>query len=188
MTNWDDNIINLLEDVRANSVLLSEYHRKNFHNFKWLSNYFDIPVIIISAFSSSFAVGSQAYLKQELISLIGCMTGFMITIITSVKLYLNIADAMQLELAMSKDFYSLSIDINRILNLQAIHRGEDGIAYLNKKYNTYSKLVESSNLLRKRFKNDRLVGIELRSIGDGSDVSSNPPSPLAIEIPPSVNV
>ena len=36
-------------------------------------------------------------------------------------------------------------------------RGEDGINYLNKKYSHYTKLVENSNLLRRRFKEDRLT-------------------------------
>ena len=64
---------------------------------------------------------------------------------------------MNSELAMSKSFYSLAIDINRVLCLAPEDRNEDGINYLNKKYLHYTKLVENSNLLRKRFKEDRLT-------------------------------
>ena len=131
MNSWNDNIVELLENVRVNSTYLSEYHRKSFFSLKFISIYFDVPVIFLASFSSSFLDGSQHYLPQKVISLTGCIIGFVITLITSVKLYLNIEDSKKLELDMSKDFYELSIDINRILTLNPDDRGVDAIAYLN---------------------------------------------------------
>jgi len=58
---------------------------------------------------------------------------------------------------MSKDFYTLGTDIYKVLSLAPEDRGEDGIQYLNKKYAHYSKLVENSNLLKARFKEDKLT-------------------------------
>lgn len=169
MNNWDDSVVELLESVRSNSTFLSEYHRKTFFSLKFMSVYFDIPVIVLSSFSASFSVGSQPYLEQGLISLVGCFIGFVITIITSTKLYLNIDDAKKLELDMSKDFYSLSIEINKMLTLKPEDRGEDGIAYLNKKYSNYQDLVRRSNLLCKKFKKDKLTHIELLQISGVSN-------------------
>tara|TARA_R110000824_G_scaffold324666_1_gene511641 strand:- start:1275 stop:1865 length:591 start_codon:yes stop_codon:yes gene_type:complete len=169
MNNWDDSVVELLESVRSNSTFLSEYHRKTFFSLKFMSVYFDIPVIVLSSFSASFSVGSQPYLEQGTISLVGCFIGFVITIITSTKLYLNIDDAKKLELDMSKDFYSLSIEINKMLTLKPEDRGEDGIAYLNKKYSNYQDLVRRSNLLCKKFKKDKLTHIELLQISGSSN-------------------
>jgi hypothetical protein len=169
MSNWDDSVVELLESVRTNSTFLSEYHRKTFFSLKFMSVYFDIPVIVLSSFSASFSVGSQPYLEQGLISLVGCFIGFVITIITSTKLYLNIDDAKKLELDMSKDFYSLSIEINKMLTLKPDDRGEDGIAYLNKKYSNYQDLVRRSNLLCKKFKKDKLTHIELLQISGNTN-------------------
>ena len=184
MSNWDDSIVELLESVRTNSTYLSEYHRRTFFNLKFMSVYFDIPIIVLSSFSASFSVGSQPYLQQGTISLIGCLIGFLITIITSTKLYLNIDDAKKLELDMSKDFYALSIDINRMLTLKPTDRGEDGIAYLNKKYSNYQDLVRRSNLLCKKFKKDKLTHIEMLQIsgktdGDTSSDENDNSSPKA---------
>ena len=173
MNNWDDSIVELLENVRTNSTYLSEYHRKSFFSLKFMSVYFDIPVIVLSSFSASFSVGSQPYLEQGLISLVGCFIGFIITIITSTKLYLNIDDAKKLELDMSKDFYSLSIDINKMLTLKPEDRAENGIAYLNKKYSNYQDLVRRSNLLCKKFKKDKLTHIEMLQISGSSDENEN---------------
>ena len=175
MNNWDDSIVELLENVRTNSTFLSEYHRRTFFSLKFMSVYFDIPVIVLSSFSASFSVGSQPYLEQGLISLVGCFIGFIITIITSTKLYLNIDDAKKLELDMSKDFYSLSIDINKMLTLKPEDRAENGIAYLNKKYSNYQDLVRRSNLLCKKFKKDKLTHIEMLQISGNTngDTSSD---------------
>ena len=157
MSNWNEHVCNILTDVRINSIYLSEYHRNRFYKFKSFSKYFDLPILVISAVSSSFAVGAQPYLSQGVISLVSCATGVVVSVIVSVKLYLNINESMNLELKCSKEFYTLAIDINRVLSLCPEDRGEDGINYLNKKYSLYTKLVENSNLLRRRFKEDRLT-------------------------------
>tara|TARA_R110000851_G_scaffold75320_1_gene166096 strand:+ start:571 stop:1161 length:591 start_codon:yes stop_codon:yes gene_type:complete len=169
MNNWDDSVVELLESVRSNSTYLSEYHRKTFFSLKFMSIYFDIPVIFLASFSSSFVFASTTYLSQSIISLVSCGVGFIITLITSVKLYLNIDDAKKLELDMSKDFYSLSIEINKMLTLKPEDRGEDGIAYLNKKYSNYQDLVRRSNLLCKKFKKDKLTHIQLLQISGNTN-------------------
>ena len=56
---------------------------------------------------------------------------------------------MEDELVCSKDFYLLAIDIYKILSLSAENRNIDGKSYLDEKYQTYIKLVETSNLLTK---------------------------------------
>jgi len=137
---WNADILNLLEKVRKNSIVLSDYHRRRFYHFKSFTKYFDLPILVFSSFGASFAVGSQGYLKQEDISLTSCIIGLFISIITSIKLYLNIEDSMMNELKMSKDFYTLSIDIYKVLHLRPEDRGEDGLNYLNKKYASYTKL------------------------------------------------
>ena len=169
----------LLEGIRLNSVNLSDYHRRRFYYFKGYSKYFDLPVLVLSSMSASFSVGTQGYLSQEMISAITCFVGILVSIITSIKLYLNITDSMQVELKMSKEFYTLGIDIYRITHLPPQQRGMDGVDYLNRQYSTYTKLVESSNLLRVKFKKDQLTPIRKKFTFDPQDNSSDdsPQSP-----------
>jgi hypothetical protein len=49
------------------------------------SKYFEIPTIILSVFFSSFSVGSDPFLRQEMLSLVNCEISMVITILTSVK-------------------------------------------------------------------------------------------------------
>ena len=166
---WSETEYKILENVRINSVNLSEYHRKRYYHFKSYAKYFDLPILFLSSFSASFLMGANTYLEQDTINLIGCGINTCITLISSVKLYLNINENMKLENDMSKEFYSLAIDIYKVLSLNPDERGESGISYLNKKYNQYSKLVESSNLLKSRFKTDQLIVIPTNVLMGGSD-------------------
>ena len=170
---WSENEYKILENVRINSVNLSEYHRKRYYHFKSYAKYFDLPILFLSSFSASFLMGANVYLPQDTINLFGCMFNTAITLISSVKLYLNINENMKLENDMSKQFYSLSIDIYKVLSLSPEERGEGGISYLNKKYNEYTKLVESSNLLKSKFKTDQLVIIPPNLVLVGSDTESS---------------
>ena len=158
METWNEEIIKILNNVRVNSLNLSEYHRKNFFQYKELSKYFDIPIIITSTIAGSFSVGASPYLDQRYISLISCSASMMITILSSVKLYLNISDNLQSESDMARKFYVLSLEIYKIINLPDEKRGIQSTEFLNTKYNQYIKLYEESNLLKKRFtKRDQLA-------------------------------
>ena len=154
---WDDETIKILDKIRLNSIFLSEKHRRKFFLYKSISKYFDIPIIILSVFASSFAVGSQQYLEQNLISLISCSISILITIISSIKIYLNLDNILKNELEMSKSFYLLSIDIYKTLHICPDKRQTKALDYLNDIYVKYSKLYEKSHLLKKRFKNDMLI-------------------------------
>ena len=146
----------LLEKIRINSVVLAETHRRNFYEYKNLSRYFDIPIIVISVLSSSFSVGSQAYLTQNIISTTTCSISMMVAILSSVKLYLSLDENIKNEQTMSKNFNLLSLDIFKYIHLKEGDRSMESLAYLNKKYTEYTHLIEQSNLLRKKLKNDEL--------------------------------
>lgn len=151
-----DEIETLLEKIRINSVVLAETHRRNFYEYKNLSRYFDIPIIVISVLSSSFSVGSQAYLTQNIISTTTCSISMLVAILSSIKLYLSLDDNMKLENDISKQFSLLALDIFKYTHLKQGDRSMEGLAYLNKKYTNYTHLIEQSNLLRKKLKNDEL--------------------------------
>ena len=171
---WSDTEYKILENVRINSVNLSEYHRKRYYHFKSFAKYFDLPILFLSSFSASFLMGANNFIgSQDTINLIGCGFNTAITLISSIKLYLNINENMKLEIDMSKAFYTLAIDIYKVLALNPEERGESGLSYLHKKYNQYTKLVESSNLLKSRFKTDQLVVIPPNLLMVGSDTESS---------------
>ena len=97
-----------------------------------------------------------------------------IAISTSIKLYLNLAALITQEVLLSKEFYSLAIEIMKVLSLREIDRNIDGIVFLNECYNKYKQLVEASTLLKTSIRRDELVRIKHidTSYMSGSDTAS----------------
>jgi hypothetical protein len=90
-----------------------------------------------------------------------------ITILTSIKLYLNITSNTNNEIILCKEFYILSVDIYKTLNLRTEDRHQNAIEFLNESYSTYIKLCEKSNLSHKMRK-DELLKIENENDDEGS--------------------
>ena len=160
---WTPDIENVLDHIRLNAYHYSEKHRKRFLNLKNTANYFDIPVIIISAANTIISVGVQAYLNQQTISITNCVLSAVCGIIVSIKLYLAIQAQMEVEIATSKDFYSLSVEIYKTISLCVPNRGVDGITFLNECFQKYNDLVQKSNILNKNIK-DKMVPDKIPSL------------------------
>jgi len=105
-----------------------------------------------------------------------------ITILTSVKLYMKITENSSQEQELAVSFKTLALDIFKTLSLPIEDRGIDGLVYLNKIYNKYVNLVENSTILNQMNKNDNLViDPKLLNLDDGSSLSSNGSNPIIRE-------
>ena len=144
---WSSDIETILNDVRENSVYLSQHHKKRYFYYKQVSTYFRVPTIILSSVASVASVGLTAYVKQESLSGIVCLMSLTIGIINSIELYLRIQDNLENELETSKKYYNLSIDIHKMLNLSHINREGEPKKVLEIYYKRYVDLVAESNLL-----------------------------------------
>jgi len=158
--NWSHSVDSLLDKIRLNSVYLTNRHINNHLYYKNCSKYFEIPTIILSVFSGSFSVGSDGFLNQELISIVSCSISMLITILTSIKLYMKIQENSTQEQELAVSFKTLALDIFKVLSLPEQDRGIDGLIYLNKTYGKYVNLVENSQILNKFNKKDQLLVID----------------------------
>lgn len=153
---WTLDIENILDKIRCNAALYSEYHKERYYKNKGYLKYFKIPTIILSALSSVFSVGLQSYVEQSLVSVTTCLIGLFVGILNSLELFLAIQTTMENELTHSRDFYLLSVDIFKTLLLKRTHRMTKGPVYLDEKYTMYCKLVESSVLTNRVIKDKML--------------------------------
>jgi len=174
METWGTPIDSLLDKIRLNCVQLTNRHIKNHLYYKGASAYFEVPTIILSVFAGSFSVGSDPFLHQELISVVNCIISMIITILTSVKLYMKITENSSQEQELAISFKSLALDIFKTLSLPEEKRGVDGMVYLNKVYGKYINLVENSAILNPMNKKDQLLVIDPRMLrNDGDSISSD---------------
>jgi hypothetical protein len=180
--NWSQAVDSLLDKIRLNAVYLTNRHINNHLYYKNCSKYFEIPTIVLSVFSGSFSVGSDGFLNQELISIVSCSISMMITILTSIKLYMKIQENSTQEQELAVSFKTLALDIFKILSLPEEDRGIDGLIYLNKIYGKYVNLVENSQILNKFNQKDQLLVIDPKllttssnnSLTDEEEVQSKP--------------
>ena len=150
---WSPGIEFILEEIRLNSIAISEHHKEKYYYSKGYLKYFRIPTILFSAMNSVFSVGLQPYCPQPIISLVCCIISLVCGVISSVELFLSIQSTMENELIASKDFYLLSVDIFKILSLEPGTRMINGKVYLDETYQTYCKLIENSNIVSAEMKN-----------------------------------
>jgi hypothetical protein len=96
---WTRDIIDILERIRFNSIKLNEQHTERYLKFASVLKCFDIPIIICSVFSSSFAsLGINPKFSQIITTIISMF----ITILSSIKLYLNLTNTISNEIDFSK--------------------------------------------------------------------------------------
>jgi hypothetical protein len=93
-----------------------------------------------------------------------------------VEMYLGIQHAMDQEIALSRDYYSLAIDIFKCLNLSREHRSDEPKSYLDKKYAEYQALRETSSLLKRKLNVDLLAPIPdgMENISVDASIRKNP--------------
>ena len=162
--NWNNSIDSLLDKIRLNCVMLASKHTLNHLYYLNVSKYFEIPVIILSVFSGSFSVGSDVFIDQESISVITCSISMIITILTSIKLYMKITENSSQEQEIAINYKSMALDIFKHLSLEKEDRGVDGLIYLNKIYSKYTSLIENSHILNIINKNDKLLSLKNKFI------------------------
>jgi len=169
LNNWTPSIDSLLDKIRLSCIQLTNRHIKNHLYYKGASAYFEIPTIILSVFSGSFSVGSDIFLNQEYISIITCSISMVITILTSIKLFMKITENSTQEKDLSIKFKTLALELFKILSLPTQDRGTDGIIYLNKIYSVYIKLIENSAIINPLNKKDQLLIIDPRLLISSDD-------------------
>jgi hypothetical protein len=143
---WSNEVELVLEEVLKNSIRLSKIHSGNYYYYAQHSQYFDLPIIIISTFSATFAIGATLYIAQSHVTTIVSLLSMVIAILTSIKLYLNLGAKLKNENNMATEFNTLSLNLAKTLKLSRWQRDGDGIQYLDKIYSEYIKLVEAAAL------------------------------------------
>lgn len=165
-TSWNDAYINILQRIRMNAVQLNKKHTQRYVYFNSIAKYFDIPIIVLSVFSSSFT--ALGVIEPKYATVITTSISMCITILSSIKIYLNLSSNINDEISLSKGYYILSINIYKTINLRP--NDLDIKTYIETTYNEYCKLMEQSSVLYKNIHKDLLT------INDYFDDSLNTPT------------
>ena len=148
MSDWNDDIVQFIELIRSKSVDLSIKHTSNFFYYKSCENYFQIPTIVLSIFSSFISVGVSDFVSQPQISITTASISMVIAILGSIRLYLNLTLNVELENELSKEFHILALDISKELFLPVELRKQSQQEFLEAIYGCYVGLLQKSSLIK----------------------------------------
>lgn len=165
---WSDELTGILDDIAANSLVLAEAHRRKYIRYKSYAHCFEIPVIIMSVISSTIAAGLTEYWSANTITICTCVLGMAVTVITSIKLYLQIDRILSTESRMYKAFYCLGIDIVKNMRLRAPDRSQSAREYLSETFQEYIKLVDESFIFEHGYYTDKFCEFDDISISNDS--------------------
>jgi len=170
-SSWTEDIDSLLNNIRINCLLLCKVHKRRYFENRDRLKWYRLPVIVLNGANSIISVGLQPYADQGTISLTTSLIALTCGIIGSIELYLGIQKKLENDLISQRDYYLLSVDIFKTLSLKRENRPIPAKDFLEKSYNTYTKLIESSETLLKKI-DDKLIPIGINSC-DNYNVNDN---------------
>ena len=182
-----NDIEGVLEKIRQNSSTLANYHRRRFLVLKARLKYYRIPIIVLSACNSVFSVCLTSFLDQTYISLLNMFLSLVVGIIGSVEMFLQINRELESSLVNQKEFYILSCDVYKYLELNRGNRITDERTFLNDTYTRYIKLIETSYTLKKKIDDKLQDELTLRitnlveTPSTSTSLNSNPSSDIFID-------
>jgi hypothetical protein len=181
---WTEDIDQVLGNIRINCIILSKAHKERYFALKDTLKWYRLPVIILNGANSIIAVGLQPYATQGTISLTTSLIALTCGIIGSIELFFGIQKRLENDMISQRDYYLLGIDIYKTLNLQKKNRPVPAKDFLEKSYNIYTKLIESSATLAK-VKGDKLIEIKVIKENDNSEdiVISPVPKRGSVQLP-----
>lgn len=141
---WYSDVESILEKIRKNSVILSHHHKKYYIYLKERLKYFRIPIIVLSSINTVLSISLDKYTQYS--SIIICGINLIVTIISSIELFLNIQKQIENNLVLQSGFYSLSINIYKTLQLNRTNRTVKGLDFLNECFDEYNRLFHLSTL------------------------------------------
>jgi hypothetical protein len=166
---WNEDIEKVLNNIRVNALYLSNKHKSRYFSLSNSIKWYRLPVIILSGANSIVSVGLQEYISQSILSLTVSLISLLCSIIGSIELYLKKNARMEADLISYTQLYLLSVEIYKTLTLLRENRPIPAREYLQKIFNEYTKLIESSNPLETAI-TDKLLPIDM----------DKPENPLAL--------
>jgi hypothetical protein len=157
---WNEDIEKVLNNIRVNALYLSNKHKSRYFSLSNSIKWYRLPVIILSGANSIVSVGLQEYISQSILSLTVSLISLLCSIIGSIELYLKKNARMEADLISYTQLYLLSVEIYKTLTLLRENRPIPAREYLQKIFNEYTKLIESSNPLETAI-TDKLLPIDM---------------------------
>lgn len=139
-----------LENLQKQCETMYKYMLKEHHYYDRLSGKFNIPILIISSINSLTAVGLNAFVPQEYVSVLNAVLSAGTGVLGSIQLYLKLNEKMTKATRASVGFKRISLKISREMALTREVRMTEGPAFVQDCFSEYNQILESANPIEKK--------------------------------------
>jgi hypothetical protein len=149
---WNNHQEDYLKKLHFQSIENYKFWNKKNLKYQRISKYFNIPILVISAMNSLFAMILQNYIGQDLTSITNAVLSVLTAILGSVQLFLKINEKVSNSLIVSMKFHKLSIKISKELCINRDDRATNGNTFVQDVFNEYNDILEKSGCVDKVLK------------------------------------
>ena len=145
-SDWNENEEEYLKRLHYQCIEYFKHWNDKFCEYERKNKYFNIPILVISASNSLFAITLTNWLDQKYVSIINAVLSVMTAIIGSIQLFLKINEKMASAYLVSVKFNKLSLKISKEMSILRDKRLCDGKTFLNEIFNEFNDIIEKAGI------------------------------------------
>lgn len=135
-----------------------EHHNKDHMFYQKLSTKFNIPILVVSAINALTAVGLNAFVRQEFVSVLNAVLSAGTGVLGSIQLYLKINEKMTNSVRASMLMKRLALKISKELSIDRAQRATEGQTFLQECFGEFNAALEQANPIEKKIQNFLALG------------------------------
>jgi hypothetical protein len=169
---WDSKEEDFLKLLERQCNAYHKYFMKDFEYYKWLSNRFNVPILVISSINALCAIALNDFLVQKYVSILNAVLSAGTGLLGSVQLYLKINEKMTTSMRSSISMKRLALNISKELSISADSRTSEGKIFLQECFADFNACLEQSNPVHRKFQN--YLALEKDDPNEPSTFSESP--------------
>jgi hypothetical protein len=147
---WTPQQEEFLRRLHMECHTLAEYNRKQFQIYSRIHQRFTVPILVISGINSLFAVSSQPFLQQNLISITNASLSLFCGILGSIQMFMKVDTKIHQYVICAHEFKKLSYRISRELSVERDVRSNNGKEVVNDAFNEFNSILDKMETKEKR--------------------------------------
>jgi len=163
---WDSKEEDFLKRIEKQCNAYHNYFMKDYEYYKWLSNRFNVPILVISSINALCAISLNDFLLQKYVSILNAVLSAGTGLLGSVQLYLKINEKMTTSIRSSTTMKRIAMNISKELSISPETRTSEGKIFLQECFAEFNACIEQANPVHRKFKN--FIAISDIELGDSS--------------------
>lgn len=143
---WHDHEDSLLR-IKHSCLIMHELYRERYLLSRIRAGYYDVPIIVLSAISSVFIAGGEAYLNKTIVQISTCVMSLLVGIIGALKKFFRVDENREQCLETYKDLFRMFCELSIMLDMPESARPGDPQQYSTESASKYAEIMQRAMVL-----------------------------------------